>query len=83
MESGSPQTGGEVQADQASEETEKFVADVMASAPPPEAPVEADLTQETEQSSDVKPQASGQSSGPSGLGSEGEHQRADCLGPQG
>jgi hypothetical protein len=63
MESGSPQTGGEVQADQASEETEKFVADVMASAPPPEAPVEADLTQETEQSSDVKPQASGQSRG--------------------
>jgi hypothetical protein len=63
MGSGSPETGAEVQADQSSEETEKFVADVIASAPPPEAPVQADLTQEADQSFDQRPQASSQSRG--------------------
>lgn len=63
MGSGSSETGAEVQADQSSGETEKFVADVIASAPPPEAPAQTDLTQETEQSSDAKPQTSGQTRG--------------------
>ena len=63
MGPGPAATAGESQADQSLAETEKFVADVVASAAAPEAPAEVDLSQGADQASDVKPQTSGQSRG--------------------
>jgi hypothetical protein len=63
MGPGAPESGAEIQADQSLAETEKFVADVVASAAAPEAPAQADLPQEANQASDDKPQTSGQTRG--------------------
>jgi hypothetical protein len=63
MGPGASETGVEIPADQSLAETEKFVADVVASAAAPEAPAQADLDQEANQALDEKPQTSGQSRG--------------------
>ncbi|MBD2746163.1 hypothetical protein IC232_05550 [Microvirga sp. BT688] len=63
MGPGIPESGAEIQVEQSLAETEKFVADVVASAAAPEAPAQADLPQEANQASEEKPQTSGQSRG--------------------
>jgi hypothetical protein len=60
---GTPESGAEIPADQSLAETEKFVADVVASAAVPKVPAQADLPQEANQAFDDKPQTSGQSRG--------------------
>jgi hypothetical protein len=63
MGPGAPEITGETEADHSLSETEKFVADVVASAAAPEAQAQADLPQEVGLASDVKPQTSGQPRG--------------------
>jgi hypothetical protein len=82
MGSGAPEIAGEIQVDQSLGETEKFVADVVASASAPEATPEAELIQEADQSSDQRPQSSGQSRGRSrsqGQGASGAKPNINAL----